>query len=104
MDGRYLPRSPAKRDAQKGSMVEVMNPQVPDGIIERMDEEGTASFILTSVRPVFFILYKCRVTRCTADAIFLCQFVAHRVTHLGFGVVIGEPPGRIEGLLERDEL
>ena len=79
-------------------------PQVPDGIIERMGEEGTASFIPTSERPVLFILYECRVARSAADAVFLCQFVARRVAHDGFGVAIGMPPGRIEGVLECDEL
>jgi len=85
-------------------MIEVMTPHVPDRIIERIGEEGPASFIPTSIRPVFSIRYKCREARCTEDTIFLCQLVAHRVTHDGFEVVIGEPPGRIEGLLERDEL
>ena len=79
-------------------------PQVPDGIIERMGEEGTASFIPTSERPVLFILYECRIARSAADAVFLCESVAHRVAHDGFEVVIGVPPRGIEGVLECDEL
>jgi len=74
-------------------MVEVMTPHVPDGVIERMGEEGMASFIPTSVRAVFFILNKCRVARCTANAVFICQFVARRVAHDRFEIVIGVPPG-----------
>jgi len=85
-------------------MIEVVTPQVSDRIIERIGEEGTASFIPTSVRPIFFMLYKCRVARSPADAVFLCEFVARRVTHDGFKTVIGVPPGRTEGILERGEL
>jgi len=104
VDYSHLPQSPARRDAQKGSMIELMIPQVPDGIIERMNEEGPASIIPTFIRPILFIFYKCRVTRSTTDAVFLCQFVARKVTHNGFEIMIGEPPRRIEDLLEHDEL
>ena len=87
---------------KKGSMVEVITPHTPDGVIERMGEEDPASFISTSVRPVFFILYECRIAQSAADSVFFCEFVARRVTHDGFEIVIVVPPGRIEGFLERD--
>ena len=57
----HLPRFPAVRGTQEGSVIEMVTPLVPDSIVERVSEEGTTSFIAASIRPTVLILYKYRV-------------------------------------------
>ena len=99
-----LPRSPAGRDAHKWAVIKVVTSLVPDSVVERRSEEATASFIATSVCPIFLVLHKCRITGLPAYSISLCKFRASKVANHWFVVMIGMPPGRIDASFEFEKL
>ena len=99
-----VPRSPAGRDAHKWAVIKVVASLVSDGVVERRSEEATASFIAASIRPIFLVLHKCRITRLSAYSICLCEFRASRVANHWFEGMIGMPPGRIDASFELEKL
>ena len=99
-----LPRSTTGRDTNKGAVIKMVESLVSNGVVERINEEATASFVAASIRPIVPILHKCRKTRLSTYSIFICQSRASRVANHWFGVMIGMPPRRIEALFEFDKL
>jgi len=103
-DSSDLPRSPTGGYTHKGTMIEMMGSLVSDGVVERISEEGMTSFIAASICPILLILHKNSKARFPAYSISLCQSRASRGANHRFEIMIGKPPGRIEVLLQQDEL
>ena len=103
-DRSHLPWAPAGRDAHEGSVVEVVAPLVPDGIVERTSEEGPTSFILASICPILFIHHKHYIARLAADAVFLSQLVAGIVPNYGFEFMVDAPHRHVVAFFKDDKL
>jgi hypothetical protein len=81
-------------------MVEVVVPQVSDGVLDRCDAEHATGFVATAKKVIVVRLDKRRITRHASDAVLFCNRGAERVSDDGLECLVCKPSRLVERLLE----